>query len=124
LTWYSFLLLRSQLEALARRLRGHRLVMVNTTKTGGGVAEILHRVVVILNELGVPTSWEVMEGDERFFNVTKKIHNALHGRTESLTSEDREVYAERTRHEAQRLALIAAIPVTRTSVRLIPSSAR
>jgi len=93
------------LEALARRLRGHRLVMVNTTKTGGGVAEILHRLVLILNELGVPTSWEVMEGDERFFNVTKKIHNALHGRTEALTDEDREVYAERTRHEAQRLAL-------------------
>src|SRR3989475_6288452 len=46
-----------------------------------------------------------MEGDERFFNVTKKIHNALHGRTESLTGEDREVYAERTRQEAQRLEL-------------------
>ena len=93
------------LEALARRLRGHRIVMVNTTKTGGGVAEILHRLVVILNELGVPTSWEVMEGDERFFNVTKKIHNALHGHTETLTAEDREVYAERTRLEAERLEL-------------------
>jgi trehalose synthase len=93
------------LEALARKLRGHRLVMVNTTKTGGGVAEILHKLVVILNELGVPTTWEVMEGDERFFNVTKKIHNALHGHAEALTDEDREVYAERTRLEAQRLAL-------------------
>jgi trehalose synthase len=93
------------LEALARRLRGHRVVMVNTTKTGGGVAEILHRLVVILNELGVPTSWEVMEGDDRFFGVTKKIHNALHGHTEALTAEDREIYHERTRLEAQRLEL-------------------
>ncbi|HEU5310825.1 MAG TPA: hypothetical protein VFV24_05170, partial [Candidatus Eisenbacteria bacterium] len=65
------------LEALARRLKGHRIVMVNTTKTGGGVAEILHRVVMILNELGITTTWEVMEGDDRFFGVTKKMHNAL-----------------------------------------------
>ncbi len=93
------------LEAIARRLKGHRIVMVNTTKTGGGVAEILHRLVVILNELGVPTTWEVMEGDDRFFGVTKKIHNALHGHSETLTAEDREIYMERTRREAQRLAL-------------------
>jgi len=93
------------LEALAKRLRGHRIVMVNTTKTGGGVAEILHNLVVILNELGVPTTWEVMEGDEPFFGVTKKIHNALHGHREPLTAEDREIYIERTRLEARRLTL-------------------
>ncbi|TMQ60254.1 MAG: glycosyltransferase [Candidatus Eisenbacteria bacterium] len=93
------------LEAIARRLQGHRIVMVNTTKTGGGVAEILHRLVVILNELGVPTTWEVMEGDDLFFGVTKKIHNALHGHSETLTAEDREIYEERTRHEARRLEL-------------------
>jgi trehalose synthase len=93
------------LEALARKLRGHRIVMVNTTKTGGGVAEILHRVVVILNELGVPTTWEVMEGDERFFGVTKRMHNALHGHVEPLTEQDKEIYHERTRLEAERLAL-------------------
>jgi len=93
------------LEALARKLRGHRIVMVNTTKTGGGVAEILHRVVVILNELGVSTSWEVMEGDDRFFGVTKRMHNALHGHVEPLTDQDREIYNERTRLEADRLAL-------------------
>lgn len=93
------------LEALARRLRGHRLVMVNTTRTGGGVAEILHRVVLILNELGVPTTWEVMEGDTRFFGVTKRMHNALHGHGPSLTEEDRAIYLERTRAEARRLAL-------------------
>src|SRR3989454_10536199 len=93
------------LEAIARRLKGHRIVMVNTTKTGGGVAEILHNLVVILNELGVPTTWEIMEGDERFFGVTKKIHNALHGHREPLTAEDREIYIERTRLEARRLEL-------------------
>lgn len=93
------------LRALARSLRGHRVVMVNTTKTGGGVAEILHRVVAILNELGIPTSWEVMEGDARFFAMTKKMHNALHGRSEPLTDADRDVYREWTVREANRLAL-------------------
>ncbi|HKW50373.1 MAG TPA: glycosyltransferase [Candidatus Eisenbacteria bacterium] len=93
------------LEALARKMKGHRIVMVNTTKTGGGVAEILHRVVVILNELGIPTTWEVMEGDARFFGVTKRMHNALHGHVVPLTEEDREIYRERTRIEAKRLAL-------------------
>jgi trehalose synthase len=93
------------LEALARKMKGHRIVMVNTTKTGGGVAEILHRVVTILNELGIPTSWEVMEGDARFFGVTKRMHNALHGHVLPLTEEDREIYRERTRLEAKRLAL-------------------
>jgi trehalose synthase len=95
------------LETLARRLRGRSVVMVNTTKTGGGVAEILHRVVVILNELGVPTRWEVMEGDLPFFNVTKKMHNSLHGHGAPLTAEDRDVYRERNRLEARRLALDA-----------------
>jgi trehalose synthase len=69
------------------------------------VAEILHRVVRILNDLGVETSWEVMGGDERFFGVTKKIHNALHGHVRPLTGEDREIYHERTRREAESLSL-------------------
>jgi trehalose synthase len=93
------------LEATARRLRGHRIVMVNTTRTGGGVAEILHRVVLILNELGISTAWEIMEGDEPFFGVTKRMHNALHGHGSPLTDEDREIYRERTRIESERLAL-------------------
>jgi trehalose synthase len=93
------------LEALARRLHGRSVVMVNTTKTGGGVAEILHRVVVILNELGVPTRWEVMEGELPFFNVTKKMHNSLHGHGTPLSAEDRDIYREQNRLEARRLQL-------------------
>ena len=67
------------LEGLAQRLRGHRVVMVNSTSTGGGVAEILHRLVRLLLELGVPTTWEVMSGDPRFYGITKTLHNRLHG---------------------------------------------
>ncbi|HTR97243.1 MAG TPA: glycosyltransferase [Candidatus Acidoferrales bacterium] len=93
------------LEALARSLRGHRLVMVNSTATGGGVAEILHRLVPLLNELGMPTSWEVMPGDVRFYGITKTIHNALHGWPGTLTADDRDYFLEANRRAAGRLEL-------------------
>jgi trehalose synthase len=93
------------LEALARRLRGHRITMVNSTSTGGGVAEILHRLVRLLNELGVPTSWEVMPGDMRFYGITKTIHNTLHGAPGSLTREDQEWFRDAQHRAASALAL-------------------
>ncbi|TMQ70434.1 MAG: glycosyltransferase [Candidatus Eisenbacteria bacterium] len=93
------------LAALARRLRGRRLVMVNSTATGGGVAEILHRLVRLLNELGVPTTWEVMPGDAQFYGITKTIHNALHGRPGELSRADRAHFLEVNRQAADALAL-------------------
>jgi trehalose synthase len=93
------------LESLARRLRGHRVVMVNSTATGGGVAEILHRLVRLLNELGVATTWEVMPGDARFHAITKTIHNSLHGAPGALEPADRDWYHEVNRRAAETLAL-------------------
>ena len=95
------------LEALAQRLRGHRIAMVNSTATGGGVAEILHRLVRLMNELGVPTTWEVMSGDARFYSITKAIHNGLHGWPVTITEEDRAYYLETNRRAARELALDA-----------------
>ncbi|MCC6350391.1 MAG: glycosyltransferase [Candidatus Eisenbacteria bacterium] len=77
-----------QLENLARSLRGHRLAMVNSTATGGGVAEILHRLVRLLNGLGVDTRWHVLPGDERYYRITKAIHNGLHGAPAVITDDD------------------------------------
>ncbi|MBI1795745.1 MAG: glycosyltransferase [Candidatus Eisenbacteria bacterium] len=93
------------LEGLARRLRGHRVVMVNSTATGGGVAEILHRLVRLMNELGVPTTWEVMPGDARFYAITKTIHNTLHGWPGTLSASDHEYFHEVNRRAAAALAL-------------------
>ncbi len=93
------------LEAIAHRLRGHRMVMVNSTATGGGVAEILHRLVPLLEELGVPTSWEVMSGDPRFYAITKAIHNGLHGAPVTLSRDDLEYFEETNRLAARSLAL-------------------
>jgi len=65
---------------LCERLRGRESVMVNSTRDGGGVAEILRNMVPLLNELGVAITWEVIEGRADFFAATKTLHNALHGR--------------------------------------------
>lgn len=74
-----------ELKRLAQYMAERRVVMVNSTRIGGGVAEILNRMVPFLQELGVSIRWEVIQGDEPFYEVTKKIHNALHGRAEDLT---------------------------------------
>jgi trehalose synthase len=76
-----------ELKVLADRVRGRRLQHVNSTPVGGGVAEILTRMVPMLQELGVETTWDVIKGDESFFNVTKTIHNALHGKANVITEE-------------------------------------
>ncbi len=91
------------LESLARRLRGKRMVMVNSTSTGGGVAEILHRLVRLLEELGVPTTWEVIPGDATFHAITKTIHNTLHGAPGRLTEADEAYYFEMNRQAAAEL---------------------
>ena len=68
-----------ELRELARRLAGRRVKMVNSTAVGGGVAEILNRLVPLMAEVGLATQWDVITGGEKFFHVTKAFHNALHG---------------------------------------------
>lgn len=93
------------LEELAKCLKDHRIVMVNSTAIGGGVAEILHRLVPLLQELGVETSWEVMPGDEKFYELTKKMHNALHGHGDAWTDDEFAHYLEVNKRAADRLEL-------------------
>jgi trehalose synthase len=95
----------SELCEAAQRLAGRRVVMVNSTRFGGGVAEILNRMVPLLSEVGVSVRWEVIEGTEPFFQVTKKFHNALHGQNETITPEMLDLFLEVGRRNAQRLAL-------------------
>ncbi len=68
-----------ELFILADKLRGKTVQNINSTAVGGGVAEILARMVPLLRQLGVDARWDVIKGNERFFLITKKIHNALHG---------------------------------------------
>ena len=69
-----------ELYVLASHVGNRSIKMVNSTAVGGGVAEMLHRVVPLLNELGVKTTWDVIKGGADFFDITKSFHNALQGK--------------------------------------------
>ncbi|MFH0913446.1 MAG: glycosyl transferase family 1, partial [Candidatus Omnitrophota bacterium] len=82
------------LKLLAERLKGKVIKNINSTSVGGGVAEILNRMVPLLRELGVDAKWELIKGGEQFFEVTKKFHNALHGRAEMINQREFDIFME------------------------------
>ena len=88
---------------LASRVQGRRFVHVNSTREGGGVAEILNRLVPIMRDLGIKTDWEVIEGDPDFYATTKAFHNALQGKEQVLTEAMLDHYIEINRANAERL---------------------
>ena len=117
-----------ELKFLAQRVRGKSMKMVNSTAIGGGVAEMLNRLVPLMAELEIPTKWEVITGGNDFFEVTKAFHNALHGGEYTLTNAAREIfllYNEQNRkrmefnedvvviHDPQPANLICAKPQSR-----------
>ncbi len=77
-----------QLRLLGEKLSGKIIETVNSTFSGGGVAEILSRMVPLMGQIGVDIRWHVIKGNDEFFEVTKKFHNALHGREENLSPAD------------------------------------
>jgi trehalose synthase len=81
-----------EIKWISRKIAGRRILNINSTAVGGGVAEILNRMVPLLKEIGIEARWDVIRGGEQFYAVTKKIHNALHGATVDLTSADRDIY--------------------------------
>lgn len=91
------------LRLLARKLQGKLIQHVNSTAVGGGVAEILNRMVPLLKELEINTRWDVIKGGEQFFEVTKKFHNALHGRQELITQRDFDIFMENSQRNIEEL---------------------
>ena len=83
-----------ELNLLARHLKGKSVLNVNSTAVGGGVAEILNRMVPLLRELDIDATWEVIKGGEAFYAVTKKFHNALHGDAQEVAPKDYQVYED------------------------------
>ncbi|NQU95177.1 MAG: glycosyltransferase [Candidatus Omnitrophica bacterium] len=69
-----------ELTLLAKKLKRKKIQCINSTRVGGGVAEILSRLIPLLNDLGIDATWDVIAADTDYFNVTKAFHNALHGR--------------------------------------------
>ena len=80
------------LRFLAGDFKGKTIKMVNSTAVGGGVAEMLNRLVPLLSELEVPTHWDVITGGNDFFEITKAFHNALQGSSFDLTKSAQEIF--------------------------------
>jgi len=89
---------------LAKGLRGARVLHINATSYGGGVAEILHNLVPLMDDVGLETMWYVLDAeDSAFFDVTKRIHNALQGMPLDLSDEQRELFLRTDRVNAAEL---------------------
>jgi len=93
----------NQLWQLAGNLENLKVVNVNSTRTGGGVAEILSWMIPFLREMGIDASWEVIKGDEPFFATTKMFHNGLQGNQVNLMPYNLEAYEKTSRRNAKRL---------------------
>lgn len=82
---------------------------INSTFSGGGVAEILSRMLPLLEQLGVDVRWNVIKGSPEFFRVTKKIHNSLHGRQEDISEKDLDLFLEISQQNINELELYGDI---------------
>ena len=85
-----------ELYTLADCLKGKVIQNVNSTAAGGGVAEILSRMMPLFQELGVDVRWDVISGDDKFFEVTKRFHNALHDKNVEPLKEDLGIFIKNT----------------------------
>jgi trehalose synthase len=93
----------TQLRELAAPLEGARVLHVNATPYGGGVAEILRSEIPLLRDLGILADWKLITGDQTFFSVTKTIHNGLQGAPRDLTLAEQETYLTNSTRNAQLL---------------------
>lgn len=94
-----------RIAAKADRLRGHHVVNVSSTYYGGGVAEILTSLTLLMNACGIRTGWRVIQGRPDFFSVTKTMHNALQGGDIELTERERRIFEEVCYENAVRMHL-------------------
>ena len=86
----------------AQPFKGARMVHLSSTAFGGGVAELLASQIAILKDLGIDADWQLLDGSEEFFSVTKLVHNALHGAGVPWTEAMEATYLERLRTNAAR----------------------
>jgi trehalose synthase len=94
-----------RLLAKARRLEDFHVVNVNSTYYGGGVAELLSSLTLLMNNAGLKTGWRVIQGRPDFFSITKKMHNALQGGDINLSDLKKDIYEEVVYENAMRMHL-------------------
>jgi trehalose synthase len=92
---------------MAEKIGKKKILHMNSTKLGGGVAEILRSLVPLLESVGLEAQWDVITGNEEFFSTTKAFHNALQGQEQRISPEMLQNYLEINREDAKRLSLEA-----------------
>jgi len=100
-----------ELRALSGPLRNRRIQMVNSTAVGGGVAELLHRLMPLMQEVGLDARWDVITGGTSFFEVTKAFHNALQGGPYDSRPENFEIFLRYNKLNQDSLRLDAEFAV-------------
>ncbi|MBT1248379.1 MULTISPECIES: glycosyltransferase [unclassified Thermosipho (in: thermotogales)] len=98
-----------ELFEMAKDLKDLKIVHVNATSYGGGVAELLYTLIPLMNDLGINTQWEILEAPMEFFNVTKKLHNAFQGAKVDLIDEELDLYVKINKENAKNLDLDADV---------------
>jgi trehalose synthase len=91
------------LKQLANPLKGMKILHVNSTKEGGGVAEILNCLIPLKRELGIDAEWEIITGEQNFYQCTKKMHNSLQGDRDDIPSSLLAVYENTNLQNFERL---------------------
>jgi len=81
-----------KLQRVAQRLEGLKLLEVNATAQGGGVAEMLYSAIPFLNMLGIEAEWKIIRGSDEYFECTKRLHNLIQGMEGSFTQEMKQSY--------------------------------
>ncbi len=92
---------------MAEKIGRKKILHMNSTKLGGGVAEILRSLVPLLESVGLEAQWDVITGNEEFFSTTKAFHNALQGQEQRISPEMLQNYLEINRENGKRLSLEA-----------------
>ncbi len=84
----------SEIYKRARKLYGRRILQINSTYLGGGVAEILNSLAPLMNDVGIDAGWRIIRGTPDLFSITKKFHNALQGDPINLTEIKKKLYIQ------------------------------
>src|ERR1700737_3501246 len=92
-----------EIHELSKDLKDLRICNVNATASGGGVAELLSRMIPAYLALGITTDWRLIYGDKDFFTITKSFHNALQGAELRLTPDAKHAYLDRNKASAEML---------------------
>ncbi len=92
-----------QIEQLAAPLKGAKVLHINSTKEGGGVAEILHKLIPLKQALGIEADWDIITGNQEFYQCTKGFHNALQGMRQSISEKLLQNYEKINRENEEKL---------------------